>query len=69
MASESFRSLIAGWASTQKLITKNVEFIHRDNGAAARAKGPAKPSDVYTVADNLIVTRCQKFHAEALAKR
>ena len=46
-----------------------MEFIHRDNGAVAKGKGPSKPSDFYTVADSFIVNRIQKFHAHALDKR
>ena len=69
LLSQEFRTLIGAGAQAQKIITKAVEFIHRDNNSVARGKGPSKPSDFYTVADNYIVNRCQRFHSHALDKR
>ena len=52
----------------QPICTKVVEFTHRSNRAVATARGPAKPSDIHTMADGFIISRLQVLHSQTLSK-
>ena len=61
--------MITAWATTQQLCTTSVEFEHRSNAAFSQGKGPAKPSDIHTIANMSIVSKVQKFHGAAVGSK
>jgi hypothetical protein len=60
--------IITAWAERQVQVTKAVEFAHRCNASLAAANGPAKPADLFHVADGFVCQRTQVLHGVAVGK-
>ena len=60
---------LAAFADNYTMITKVVEFGHRQVGGHAKSKGPAKPSEFQHVADSYITGRISVLHNEATNKK
>lgn len=68
LLTDDAQELFVAYGHHCPICTKVVEFSHRTNRAQATSRGPAKPSDMHTVCDGLIISRTQVLHSQTSQK-
>ena len=69
LLSNECKRVVRAWSENMLLVTKPVEFTHKTNSGAAKAKGHSKPATFASIADLSVVSRLGVMHAQSIGRQ